>query len=70
MSWAAPTDTGGLPLTSFHISSTPGGAATNATSGAGTARITGLTPGISYRFTVTAVNSAGSGPPPPPAAPS
>ena len=68
--WAAPTDTGGLPLTTFRISSTPGGATANALSGASTARITGLTPGISYRFTVTAVNSAGSGPPPPPAAPS
>ena len=66
MSWTAPASTGGGPLTSYIVTpyigtsaQTPVVLAASATS----ATIGGLSNGTSYTFTVTAANSAGSGPP-------
>ena len=63
ITWTAPTDTGGLPLTSYQITSTPAGPTTSAPGNTTTASVTGLTPAGSYQFTVTATNRAGTGPP-------
>ena len=61
VSWAAPTDDGGSPVSSYVIGSASGtglvvdGAARSAT-------LTGLTNGVMTTVTVAAVNDAGSGP--------
>ena len=65
VSWSAPS-TGGTP-TSYTITPYIGSTAQTATTVSGSpaptnATIGGLTPGTSYTFTVTASNSAGSGP--------
>ena len=58
--FAGPTAIGGAPVTSYTVTPSPGGPpAIGATS---PITVTGLTPGTSYTFTVTAANSAGSGP--------
>ena len=63
VTWTRPTDTGGLPLTSYQLSSTPPGATATASGSATTALVGGLTPGGTYQLIVTATNSAGTGPP-------
>src|SRR5262249_6273629 len=56
-----PANDGGAAITSYTVTSSPGGiTATGATS---PITVTGLTNGTSYTFTVTATNSAGTGPP-------
>lgn len=58
VSWAKPFD-GGAPITGYTVTSEPGGRAWHAT---GThLTISGLTPGTSYRFRVSARNSLGDG---------
>ena len=60
VSFSAPTDTGGSPITGYTVTSNPG----NKT-GAGTGSpivVTGLTNGTPYTFTVVAANIAGPGP--------
>ena len=56
--FTAPTSNGGAPITSYTVTSTPGGIAATGTSSPIT--ITGLTNGTSYTFTVKASNSVGS----------
>ena len=58
---------GGSPITSYTVTSTPGGLTVTvpppvATSNTGTAVIGGLTNGTSYTFTVHATNAAGNSP--------
>ena len=59
VTFAAPADNGGSPVTGYVVTSNPG----NVTAaGTGTAiTVTGLTNGTAYTFTVKAVNAAGSG---------
>lgn len=59
VSWAAPTDTGGAPITRYTATASPGGA-TCTTTGATTCLFTGLRNGTAYTFTVTATNVAGT----------
>lgn len=56
----APADNGGLTITSYTVTASPGG---NTASGSSSPiTITGLTNGTSYTFTVYATNAAGNGP--------
>ncbi|MEI6687964.1 MAG: fibronectin type III domain-containing protein [Thermoleophilia bacterium] len=59
LSWTAPTDTGGAPITRYTATASPGGA-TCTTTGATTCLFTGLKNGTAYTFTVTATNVAGT----------
>ena len=54
---SAPTSDGGSPITSYTVTTTPGGATTTATGSPVT--IAGLTDGGSYSFQITATNSVG-----------
>ena len=60
VSFSAPTDTGGAPVTGYTVTSSAGGLI-----GTGTSSpivVTGLTDGTPYTFTVVASNVAGPGP--------
>ena len=59
VSWTAPTNDGGAPVTRYTVTATPGGA--TCTSSLLTCSITGLTNGTEYYFTVTSTNSIGVG---------
>ena len=64
VSWNAPLSNGGLPVTSYLVTSSSLSPKTcTAVGGTSTAncRIAGLTTGQSYTFTVTATNDAGTG---------
>jgi hypothetical protein len=61
VSWTAPSDNGGAPVTGYTVTSSPG-AKTCTTSGATSCTVTGLTQGSTYTFTVTATNAKGTGP--------
>ena len=56
-----PTSDGGGAITSYTVTASPGGA--QATGTQSPISLHGLTAGASYTFTVTATNSAGTGPP-------
>ena len=58
--WFGASDTGGLPITGYRVTASPGGA-TCRTSGALTCTVTGLTNGQGYTFVVVALNANGSG---------
>jgi hypothetical protein len=65
VSWSAPTDNGGLPVTGYQIiandlTSSSRGGQTVSTTGTSTT-ITGLTPGDSYTFTITPQSALGNG---------
>ena len=59
LSWTAPANTGGAPITLYTATAAPGGA-TCTTTGATTCLVAGLRNGTSYTFTVTATNIAGT----------
>jgi fibronectin type 3 domain-containing protein len=68
LTWAAPTNTGGAPITSYRVyrGTTAGGE--DLTTPVGTATTTTfddttVTAGTTYSYVVTAVNTAGQGPP-------
>jgi FtsP/CotA-like multicopper oxidase with cupredoxin domain len=61
VAWAAPASNGGLAITAYTVTSSPGGL-TCTTAGALTCTVTGLTNGTTYTFTVTATNPVGTGP--------
>ena len=58
--WTAPSSNGGAAITKYTVTASPGGR--TATSTTTSATVTGLTNGTAYTFTVTATNSAGTGP--------
>src|SRR5829696_1840801 len=57
--WTPPATTGGTPVTSYVVTSRPGGKTATVTAPATTATITGLGNGTSYDFTVVARNFQG-----------
>jgi hypothetical protein len=59
VTWSAPTNNGGSSITGYKVTTTPGGKSVSVPASASSADITGLKPGT-YRFTVRAVNGAGS----------
>lgn len=61
VSWAAPRDTGGAPITSYTVTASPGGQASTVPGSATSAVIAGLSNGTAYTFVVTATNAAGQG---------
>ena len=66
VSWTAPASTGGGAITSYTVTPYLGASAQTPVvlaPGASSATIGGLSNGSSYTFTVTAANTAGSGPP-------
>jgi FtsP/CotA-like multicopper oxidase with cupredoxin domain len=60
VSFTAPASNGGSPITSYTVTSSPGGI--TATGTASPITVTGLTNGTAYTFTVTATNAVGTGP--------
>ena len=62
VTWTAPGDTGGGPITGYTIRSTPGDLTRTVGPGATSGTVTGLTNGTTYTFTVVATNAIGTGP--------
>jgi probable HAF family extracellular repeat protein len=60
VSFTAPAFTGGAAISTYTVSTSPGGATASGANSPIT--VTGLTNGTSYTFTVTATNAAGTGP--------
>ncbi|MBF0555058.1 MAG: fibronectin type III domain-containing protein [Nitrospirae bacterium] len=60
ISFTAPSSDGGSPITSYIVTSSTGGI--TATGASSPITISGLTNGISYTFTVKAINAVGTGP--------
>ncbi len=69
LSWSAPSDTGGAPISGYRIEvSTDGGLSwsdlvANTGTSAASFSDTGLAPGTTRHYRVSAINSAGAGPP-------
>jgi titin len=64
LTWAAPDDDGGAPITGYTVQYRPQGATAyqTATATGTSTTVTGLTNGTTYEFQVAATNSAGTGP--------
>src|SRR5262249_29080008 len=62
MSWTAPSSSGSGAVTSYTVTASPGGQTATVNGSTTTARVSGLTNGTPYTFTVTATNAAGTGP--------
>jgi len=57
LSWIEPSDHGGTEITGYYITANPGGISMIATTSPAT--LTGLTNGLTYTFSVVAINSRG-----------
>ncbi len=62
ISWTAPVNNGGSPLTTYTVTASGGGGSCTVTPPTTSCSIGMLTPGQSYTFTVTASNAGGAGP--------
>jgi hypothetical protein len=62
--WSAPASNGGSAITSYTVTSNPGGWTCTQNTGFGNlgCAVVGLEAGVPYTFTVTATNAAGTGP--------
>ena len=60
VTWTAPTNDGGSPITGYTVTSSPGSLTCTATTTT-SCTVDGLTNGTPYTFSVTATNSAGTG---------
>jgi hypothetical protein len=69
ITWHAPADNGGSALTGYTITAEPGGRTFKAPGTATSDTITGLRPGGSYTFSITASNAAGTSQPSPSTSP-
>jgi len=63
VSWTAPASNGGLPLTSYIVTSSPGALTAMALWPSLSANVAGLINGTQYTFTVRAISMFGSSPP-------
>ncbi|MBZ4419115.1 FG-GAP-like repeat-containing protein [Myxococcus sp. RHSTA-1-4] len=61
VSWKAPADTGGLPVSGYVVTAMPGGASQQVDGAATSASFTGLEDDTAYTFTVAARNEVGPG---------
>lgn len=61
--WTAPACNGGSSITSYTVTSSPGGISATVPGSANHATLGGLSDGTAYSFTVTAANAAGAGAP-------
>ncbi|GLY98609.1 fibronectin type III domain-containing protein [Actinoplanes sp. NBRC 103695] len=59
--WVRPADDGRVPLDSYTVTASPGGATVTVTAPTTAAEIPGLTNGTAYTFTVRATNAIGTG---------
>jgi large repetitive protein len=62
VSWTAPANVGGGPITSYTVKPNSGSATCTATAPATSCTVSGLTNKTAYTFTVTATNAYGTGP--------
>lgn len=69
VSWTAPASSGSGPISRYVVTANPGGATAQAAGSTTSTTVTGLENGVSYTFTVHAVNDAGNGPESAPSAP-
>ena len=58
--WMTTGDNGGSPVTSYTVTSSPGGFTCTDTARLGTCKVSGLTGGTEYTFSVTATNAIGT----------
>ncbi|HXY90853.1 MAG TPA: fibronectin type III domain-containing protein [Acidimicrobiia bacterium] len=69
VSWSAPVNSGGSPVTGYTVTASPGGQQCVWVSGPLQCTVSGLTNGSSYTFTVVATNNNGNSLPSAPSAP-